>query len=111
MKHDPTALNYLPQLRAIFPDTIVCVCLDTTIVALLQSIPVAWDGKTDSLSDNGWDWALKTVLLQKVEGLVKVKRGQPFQAVKRWTKPTRSRDDTREARSFCCACAGICATA
>ncbi len=45
------------------------ICVDTTIIALLRSIPIPWDGEPASLSDMGWDWALKT-------GMESAKAGQ-----------------------------------
>lgn len=60
MKHDPIALEYFPQLRNLFPETIFYICDKETIVVLGQSIPVFWDGEAKSLPDTAWDWALKT---------------------------------------------------
>lgn len=60
MRHDAIADAYMPQLRVLFPDAIVYICVDLTIVALIQSVPVIWDGDPNSLPDTGWDWAMKT---------------------------------------------------
>ncbi|MFO7320698.1 MAG: GNAT family N-acetyltransferase [Chloroflexota bacterium] len=60
MLNDTVANRLFPRLEVDFPD-FQFLLLDggNAVIGVGNSIPVAWDGLSASLSDDGWDWVLE----------------------------------------------------
>lgn len=61
MLFDPVADRYWTRLHAYFPQfQFALYDEDMNIVAVGNSVPFAWDGQEQTLSDHGWDWVMET---------------------------------------------------
>lgn len=60
MLHDVVANRLFMPLYSDFPDfQFVLLAPDERVIAVGNSIPLAWEAPIDSLPDEGWDWALE----------------------------------------------------
>jgi GNAT superfamily N-acetyltransferase len=68
MRHDPVSDQW-PRLMSDFPGFQVFLCDgQDAIVAVGNAIPVAWDGRTESLPDRGWDAAFESGIAGRRRG-------------------------------------------
>jgi hypothetical protein len=60
MLHDPVANEYFHRLYEDFADYqfILADAASGDLAVVINSIPLAWDGKLEDLPDQGWDWAI-----------------------------------------------------
>jgi hypothetical protein len=70
MLHDPVS-GHWPKLYQHFPQFQFALAdrSDGPLVAVGNSLPMAWDRDPSELPDEGWDWAVEQALLDRANGL------------------------------------------
>jgi GNAT superfamily N-acetyltransferase len=68
MLEDPVANEHWANLFQVFPDYQFALLDDEKLIAVGNSLPLAWDGEPVSLPSTGWDWALARGFADHAEG-------------------------------------------
>jgi GNAT superfamily N-acetyltransferase len=69
MLHDAVSNRLWSRLYTVFPEyqfALLEIATDRAM-AVVNSLPLTWDGEPEDLPDDGWDWALETGFLDQAE--------------------------------------------
>ncbi len=69
MLHDPVADEYWMQFIEAFKENQLMLMVEDEIVAIINSVPMNYDGELKDLPAEGWDWCAKKSVTDFHEGL------------------------------------------